>query len=82
MKNIFLISIVFVIVTFTLCLPQVHAQPKLKERPYSLSPVNPLVFDANLKIGEVVEGLEAPTTMAFLGYNDFLILQVPSLISL
>jgi glucose/arabinose dehydrogenase len=47
----------------------------LKERPYSLSPVNPLVFDANLKIEEVVEGLEAPTTMAFLGYNDFLILQ-------
>jgi glucose/arabinose dehydrogenase len=32
-------------------------------------------MDASLKIEEVVSGLEAPTTMAFLGPDDFLILE-------
>ena len=35
----------------------------------------PSVLDPNLKIEEVVNGLEAPTTMAFLGPDDFLILE-------
>jgi glucose/arabinose dehydrogenase len=35
----------------------------------------PTVLDPNLKIDEVVNGLEAPTTMAFLGPDDFLILE-------
>jgi glucose/arabinose dehydrogenase len=35
----------------------------------------PSVLDPGLKIEEVVSGLEAPTTMAFLGADDFLILE-------
>lgn len=42
---------------------------------YSLSPDNPHVFDSTLRVEEVVKGLETPTTMAFLGYDDFLILE-------
>lgn len=35
----------------------------------------PHILDINLRIQEVVGGLEAPTTMAFLGPNDFLVLE-------
>lgn len=35
----------------------------------------PYLLDPNLKIEEVVNGLEAPTTMAFLGQDDFLVLE-------
>ena len=58
-----------------MCFSETSGQVILKERPYSLSPVNPRVFDSNLKVEQVVEGLQAPTTMAFLGPNDFLVLE-------
>lgn len=35
----------------------------------------PYLLDPNLKIEEVVNGLAAPTTMAFLGPDDFLVLE-------
>ena len=35
----------------------------------------PRVFDSSLKVEEVVEGLVSPTTMAFLGNDDFLVLE-------
>jgi glucose/arabinose dehydrogenase len=35
----------------------------------------PIINDPDLKIEVVVEGLELPTTMAFLGDNDFLVLE-------
>jgi aldose sugar dehydrogenase len=35
----------------------------------------PLISDADLKVEEVVGGLELPTSMAFLGPNDFLVLE-------
>ncbi len=54
---------------------QAEGQLKLKERPFSLSPYNPQVFDPGLKVEEVVQGLELPTTMAFLGPDDFLVLE-------
>jgi aldose sugar dehydrogenase len=52
-----------------------HAQKILKERPFSLSPYNPQVFDPELKVELVVQGLELPTTMAFVGPDDFLVLE-------
>lgn len=52
-----------------------HAQKILKERPFSLSPYNPQVFDPELKVEQVVLGLELPTTMAFVGPDDFLVLE-------
>ena len=36
---------------------------------------NPIIKDPNLKIVTVVEGLKKPTSMAFLGQNDFLVLE-------
>jgi aldose sugar dehydrogenase len=66
-----LLMIFSVNVNFT----QAQGQLKLKERPFSLSPYNPQVFDPGLKVEEVVQGLELPTTMAFLGPDDFLVLE-------
>ena len=57
------------------CFSETAGQIILRERPYSLSPDNPRVFDSNLKVEQVVEGLDAPTTMAFLGPDDFLVLE-------
>lgn len=54
---------------------QSYGQVKLKQRPFSLSPFNPHVYDSGLKVEEVVEGLESPTTMAFLKNDDFLVLE-------
>ena len=36
---------------------------------------NPIIKDPNLKIVTVVEGLKKPTSMTFLGQNDFLVLE-------
>ena len=35
----------------------------------------PIITDPNLEVEQVVEGLELPTTMAFLGPNDILVLE-------
>ena len=35
----------------------------------------PQIADAELKVEQVVGGLELPTSMAFLGLNDFLVLE-------
>jgi aldose sugar dehydrogenase len=35
----------------------------------------PIINDPNLKVEQVVEGLELPTTMAFLGPDDILVLE-------
>jgi aldose sugar dehydrogenase len=37
--------------------------------------IEPIINDPNLKIEQVVEGLELPTTMAFLGPDDILVLE-------
>jgi aldose sugar dehydrogenase len=37
--------------------------------------VTPIIHDPNLKVEQVVEGLELPTTMAFLGPDDILVLE-------
>lgn len=41
----------------------------------SLKKVIPELSDSNLIIEKVVDGLDTPTTMAFLGPNDFLVLE-------
>src|ERR687894_258496 len=35
----------------------------------------PIIHDPNLKVELIVEGLDLPTTMAFLGDNDILVLE-------
>ena len=37
--------------------------------------VNPTMLDANLEVSTIINGLNQPTTMAFIGANDFLVLE-------
>lgn len=74
-KYVFLIGILVLLCGLMICSSETAGQVILKERPYSLSPFKPQVFDSNLKVEQVVEGLQAPTTMAFLGMDDFLVLE-------
>jgi aldose sugar dehydrogenase len=39
------------------------------------SKLDPVVKDTDLRVENVAEGLELPTTMAFIGHNDFLVLE-------
>lgn len=73
-RDIVLIIMLAIVCYSSFSLLNSFAQP-LKQRPFSLSPENPQVFDPNLKVEEVVEGLAAPTTMAFIGPDDFLVLE-------
>jgi glucose/arabinose dehydrogenase len=74
-RYISLVIAVIIIVTITFYFSQIYGQKILRERPFSLSPDNPHVFDSRLKVEQVVNGLETPTTMAFLGPDDFLVLE-------
>src|SRR5215204_5906892 len=45
------------------------------QREFTDEPGHPRIYDPNLHAEVVVEGLELPTTMAFLGPNDMLVLE-------
>ena len=70
-----IIITLIIIGIFSFYIFQSYGQGKLKQRPFSLSPFDPHVFDSSLKVEEVVEGLQSPTTMAFLENDDFLVLE-------
>lgn len=72
---IILISVVALISFSTIYISQTYGQENLRERPFSLSPDHPHVFDSRLKVEQVVQGLDTPTTMAFVGPDDFLVLE-------
>ena len=48
---------------------------KLNPKPNSLIDTKPHINDLHLKVQDVVRGLQLPTTMAFVGPNDFLVLE-------
>jgi glucose/arabinose dehydrogenase len=73
-KYVLIIFVLFIISNSTIYFTQTYGQI-LRERPFNLSPSNPHVFDSRLKIEQVAEGLDMPTTMAFLGPDDFLVLE-------
>ena len=73
-KYILIIFVLFIISNSTFYLVQTYGQ-KLRERPFNLSVSDPRVFDSSLKVEQVAKGLDLPTTMAFLGPDDFLILE-------
>ena len=64
-----------IIFNFVISSPLTFGQVKLKERFLNKGSSHPEVFDPHLKVEQVVEGLELPTTMAFLGPDDFLVLE-------
>jgi glucose/arabinose dehydrogenase len=73
-KYLLIIFVLFIINSSTIYFTQTYGQI-LRERPFNLSPSDPHVFDYSLKIEQVAEGLDLPTTMAFLGPDDFLVLE-------
>jgi aldose sugar dehydrogenase len=73
-KYILIILVLFIISNSTIYFTQTYGQI-LRERPFNLSVSNPRVFDSRLKVEQVAEGLNLPTTMAFLGPDDFLVLE-------
>jgi glucose/arabinose dehydrogenase len=64
---IYFLSILFVLFN----IHNIYGQQKLQP----LSTENITLYDPNLKLELVVTGLDFPTTMAFLGPDDFLILE-------
>jgi aldose sugar dehydrogenase len=74
MGSISLIIAVIIIITITFYFSRTYGQKILRERPFSF-PDDPHVFDSRLKVEQVVNGLETRTTMAFLGPDDFLVLE-------
>jgi aldose sugar dehydrogenase len=54
---------------------QTHGQETFRQLPFDRSQNEPYISDDNLKVQVVAEGLNAPTTMAFLGIDDFLVLE-------
>jgi glucose/arabinose dehydrogenase len=54
---------------------QAQAQAPFRERNFFQDDNIPKLFDPNLKIELVAEALDTPTTMAFVGPDDFLVLE-------
>ena len=50
-------------------------EQEFRQREFTDEPGHPDIYDPNLHAEVVVEGLELPTTMAFLGPNDMLVLE-------
>jgi len=73
-KYILIIFVLFIVSNSTIYFTQTYGQI-LRERPFNLSPSDPHVFDSRLKVEQVAQGLALPTTMAFLGPDDFLVLE-------
>ena len=67
-RTCFILSLSFPLLLFTFC--NIYAQ---QNQPLVVE--NITLSDPNLKIELVTSGLDFPTTMAFLGPDDFLILE-------
>lgn len=74
-KYVVLIFLFITICNFSIYFDHTYGQVKLKERVLNKGTNHPEVFDPRLEVEEVVEGLHVPTSMAFLGPDDFLILE-------
>ena len=76
---ILIIISIIVLVFSIIIVPCIHhetnAQQTFRDRNFLQTETNPSIADPNLKVELVVSGLELPTTMAFLGPNDFIFLE-------
>ena len=70
---IILFSILVLSMTLSTLLP-VYAQEEFRQREI-VEEGKPRLVDRDLKVEQVTEGLDTPTTMAFLGPNDILVWQ-------
>ncbi|HSA72834.1 MAG TPA: PQQ-dependent sugar dehydrogenase [Nitrososphaeraceae archaeon] len=73
------ISIMAFVLSTIVILPclynETYAQQVFRDRNFLITESKPSVADATLKVEPVVGGLELPTTMAFLGPDDFIVLE-------
>ena len=74
------ISIIFVLII--ICLSNsplfsihIYSQETIREQPFDKSQNEPYVSDPNLKAEVVAQGVDTPTSMAFLGPDDLLVLE-------
>lgn len=69
-----LLTLLLVLSTTLLNLLTANAQEEFRQREFSENG-DPQLADSHLKVEEVAGGLDTPTTMAFLGPNDILVLE-------
>jgi glucose/arabinose dehydrogenase len=74
-KYVILIFLLIIICNFSIYFHQTYGQAKFGERVINKGTTHPDMYDPRLKVEVAVEGLDTPTTMAFLGPNDFLVLE-------
>ncbi len=72
--SIFLTSLLVLSATFLTVLTTAYAQEEFRQREF-VENGDPQLADSHLKVEEVASGLDTPTTMAFLGPNDILVLE-------
>jgi len=73
--SLFLVLLSMVFLNSTLsALPAGVAQEEFRQREF-VEEGKPKILDSHLKVEQVVGGLDTPTTMAFLGPNDILVLE-------
>ena len=75
LTNISIIVLVSAIIIVPCLITQVNAQQTFRDRNFLQTEGNPTIADPNLKVEVVVSGLDLPTTMAFLGPDDLIVLE-------
>src|SRR4030095_12179207 len=70
-----IVSVFLAVVIFPSYCYGANAQQPFREREFVQTENRPSVADSKLKVEVVADGLDTPTTMAFLGPDDFLVLE-------
>ncbi|HZA69594.1 MAG TPA: PQQ-dependent sugar dehydrogenase [Nitrososphaeraceae archaeon] len=70
-----MVVVISAIVIVSFIYGETNAQQVFRDRNFLQTETNPSIANPNLKVELVVGGLELPTTMAFLGPDDFIVLQ-------
>ena len=75
LTKIFILVLVFTSAIIPYVYDETNDQQTFRDRNFLQTESNPSIVDPNLRVELVVDGLELPTTMAFLGPNDFIVLE-------
>lgn len=74
-SKISIIVFVFSLVMVPCMYNDINAQQTFRDRNFFQTERNPSITDPDLKVELVAAGIELPTTMAFVGPNDFIVLE-------
>ena len=74
-SKISIIVFIFTLVTVPCMYNDINAQQDFRDRNFLQTERNPSIADPDLKVELVAGGIELPTTMAFIGPNDFIVLE-------